>query len=145
MQPISNFNKNQSNSLDSSRVQEISYHLEEQSVRQTFRGSKCLFEDGDHRVYIFEKFKNFFVKQLKDAIFQLNACFNCLLIGRLFQIGHSSKECPSTQSYWSCNKHNHTNLHDESSQSADNTLQYHCIIWTSITCSDTSRNTLKGR
>ena len=57
------------------------------------------------------------VKQRKDAINQLKACVNCL------KLGHSLKECPSTQSCRSCNKCHHTHLNDESIQSANST---HC-------------------
>ena len=57
------------------------------------------------------------VKQRKDAIHQRKARFNCL------KLGHSSKECPSTQSCRSCHKRHLTHLHDESSQSANST---HC-------------------
>ena len=91
--------------------------LEDQNVPQTSRASTCLFEDGNHRIYTCKKFKNMAVKQRRDNIYQIKACFNCL------KMGHSSKECPATQSRRSCNKRHHTHLHDESSQSANST---HC-------------------
>ena len=118
MQTISKFNKERSEhqrQFKSSRNQQ--QQLEDQNVPQTSRASKCLFEDGNHRIYMCEQFKNMSVKQRRDAIYQLKACFNCL------KMGHSSKECPSTQSCRSCNKRHHTHLHDESSQSANST---HC-------------------
>ena len=118
MQTTSKFNKKRSQhqrQFKSSRNQQ--QQLEDQNVPQTSRASKCLFEDGNHRIYMCEKFKNMSVKQRRDAIYQLKACFNCL------KMGHSSKECPSTQSCRSCNKRHHTHLHDESSQSANST---HC-------------------
>ena len=37
--------------------------LEDQNVPQTSRASKCLFEDGNHRIYMCEKFKNMSVMQ----------------------------------------------------------------------------------
>ena len=64
-----------------------------------------------------KKFKNMSVMQRRDAIYQLKACFICL------KMGHSSRECTSTQSCRSCNKRHPTHLQDESSQSANST---HC-------------------
>ena len=118
MQTTSKFNKERSQhqrQFKSSRNQQ--QQLEDQNVPQTSRASKCLFEDGNHRIYMCEKFKNISIKQRRDAIYQLKACFNCL------KMGHSSKECPSTQSCRSCNKRHYTHLHDEPSQSANST---HC-------------------
>ena len=118
MQTTSKFNKERSQhqrQFKSSRNQQ--QQLEDQNVPQTSRASRCLFEDGNHRIYMCEKFKNMSVKQRRDAIYQLKACFNCL------KMGHSSKECPPTQSCRSCSKRHHTHLHDESSQSANST---HC-------------------
>ena len=109
MPTTSKFNREHSQhqrQFKSSRNQQ--QQLEDQNVPQTSRASKCLFEDGNQRIYKCEKFKNISVKQRKDAIYQLKACF---------------KECPSTQSCSSCNKRQHTHLHDESSQSANST---HC-------------------
>ena len=118
MQTTSKFNKERSQhqrQFKSSRNRQ--QQLEDQNVPQTSRASKCLFEDGNHRIYMCEKFKNMSVKLRRDAIYQLKACFNCL------KMGQSSKECPPTQSFRSCNKRHHTNLHDESSQSVNST---HC-------------------
>ena len=86
MWTTSNFNKENSHhqrQFKNSRNQ--LRQLEDQNVPQTSRTSKCLFEDGNHRIYMCEKFKNMSVKQRKDAIYQLKACFNCL------KLGHSSK------------------------------------------------------
>ena len=118
MRTTSKFNKEHSQhqrQFKSSRNQQ--QQLEDQNVPQTSRASMCLLEDGNHRIYMWKKFKNMYVKQRKDAIYQLKACFNCL------KLGHSSKECPSTQSFRSCNKRHHTHLHDDSSHSANST---HC-------------------
>ena len=118
MRITSKFNKEHSQhqrQFKSSRNQQ--QQLEDKKVPQTSRASKCQSEDGNHRIYICEKFENMSVKQRRDAIYQLKACFNCL------KLGHSSKECPSTQSCRSCSKRHHTHLHDETNQSANTT---HC-------------------
>ena len=118
MRTASKFNKEHSQhqrQFRSSRNQQ--QQLEDQIVPQTSRASNCPLEDGNHRIYMCEKFKNMSVKQRKDAIYQLKACFNWL------KLGHSSKECPSTQSCRSCSKRHHTHLRVESSQSANST---HC-------------------
>ena len=62
--------------------------LGEKNVPQTRRCSKCLFEDGNNRIYTRKKIKNMFAKQPKDAIYPLKACFNCS------KLVHSSKEFP---------------------------------------------------
>ena len=94
MQTTSKFNKERSQhqrQIKSSRNQQ--QQLEDQNVPRTSRASKFLFEGGNHRVYMCEKFKNMSVKQRRDAIYQLKACFNCL------KMGHSSKECPFKKIY----------------------------------------------
>ena len=119
MQPVSTFNRerNQTQRQFKSSKNQLPPLGEEQNFFQNGRSSKCLFEDGNQRKYMCEKIKNMSVKKRKDAIYQLKACFNCL------KLGHSSKECPSTQSCRNCNKRHHTHLHDESSLSANST---HC-------------------
>ena len=110
MRKTSKFNKEHSQhqrQFKSFRNQQ--QQLEDQNVTQTSRASKGLFEDGKHRIYMCEKFTNMSLMQRKDAIYQLKAFFNCL------NLGHSSKECPSTQSCRNLNKRHHTHLHDESS------------------------------
>ena len=69
------------------------------------------------RIYMCKKFRNKSAKQRKDPIYRPKACFNCL------NLGHSSKDCQSTQSCRNCNKRHHTHLHGESSLSANST---HC-------------------
>ena len=133
MQPISSSIENAVKIKDNVKFQKSATTVR----RKTQRSSKWqrfkVFIRGwrPQSIYARKKTKkNIAFKQRKDAIYQLKACFNRL------KLGHSSKECQSTQSCGNRNKRYQTHLHDESSQSANST---HC----SITASSERRSLLQ--
>ena len=104
-QTNSSFDRNKFQSRDKPKTSTFASNAEKSSKPKNF---ECPFKDGQHPIWMCEKFKSLKVNERREHVQKFRLCFNCL------KPGHMSKDCKSrTCSVPSCGRRHNRLLHSE--------------------------------